>query len=396
MKTVAKSKDVATEATNLKPKYQRIRLFKRFEHFVLIPDSLSWRPNISPGAKLLYGKYSEYEGKESVSRQSVSELALDLGVSKRSIKYWTAELVKLGLIEVVLRRGQHCPSVIHFLDHPWLSEERTKTLKKHVRTTMWDKVPSGANNAQDKGKDCPTNDSEVQTLPRPKGKDCPLDEEVQKEVHEKQEALSKRSAHQFCERDQKISVQKGEEQQQLTHQFELPETQFTNLVGVSPGASAPVEPQEPQTDPTPCSDPKDRFEARMEGNRKLLAIWKAGGSDGIDPSLSELNDLRKALGGYEVTEQVIRWLVCPEWKERLASIKCKGMAVLNIQAILNWDWTHQLMIKASKQPIVENPYDPRSKAFQAEARSYLAEYGEVKFLNQYGKELHAEYCGVTE
>lgn len=99
---------------------ERIRLYKKFSRNLLVPEALARRREIGDGAKLLYAKLRQYEGKNGEARPKIATLAADLGKSRRRIEAYIAELVKLGLIEVELRRASHRPSRYVFLDHPWL------------------------------------------------------------------------------------------------------------------------------------------------------------------------------------------------------------------------------------------------------------------------------------
>lgn len=104
---------------------ERIRLYKKFNRNLLVPEALARRSEIGDGAKLLYAKLRQYEGKHGEARPKVATLAADLGKSRRRIEAYIAQLVKLGLIEVELRRASHRPSLYVFLDHPWLFDRDT-------------------------------------------------------------------------------------------------------------------------------------------------------------------------------------------------------------------------------------------------------------------------------
>lgn len=104
---------------------ERIRLYQKIKRNLLVPEALARRREISDGAKLLYAKLRQYEGRVGEARPKVATLAADLAKSRRRIEAYIAELVELGLIEVELRRASHRPSRYVFLDHPWLFERET-------------------------------------------------------------------------------------------------------------------------------------------------------------------------------------------------------------------------------------------------------------------------------
>jgi hypothetical protein len=109
----------------------RINPYKCF-HGSLVPNWLMPRKEISPGAKLCYGRLAQYAGKKAVAYPRQRVLAEELGVSDRQIRSYIRELAYpplhpdgmrdyAPLIEVV-QLGLKKANRYFFLDHPWIQE----------------------------------------------------------------------------------------------------------------------------------------------------------------------------------------------------------------------------------------------------------------------------------
>ena len=68
---------------------------------IWIPEAMLKYRDISPGAKLCYGRLCRYSGKNGEAYPSYKELASELGVKERMAKNYIKELKDVGLIEVV-------------------------------------------------------------------------------------------------------------------------------------------------------------------------------------------------------------------------------------------------------------------------------------------------------
>lgn len=86
---------------------------------ILVPDWLKARRDVSNGAKSLYAQLCRYAGKKDTACPQQETLAVDLGVTVRTICRGIRELVKVGLIHVE-RSGR--ASTYRFPSHPWMSD----------------------------------------------------------------------------------------------------------------------------------------------------------------------------------------------------------------------------------------------------------------------------------
>lgn len=101
-------------------KRKRINPYKLFVGS-FIPNWLIVRSEISPGAKLLYARLSQYAGKKGYAFPGQETIAKELGVSKRSITSYLTELIEHELIEKE-RRGLKKTNRYYFLQHSWMEE----------------------------------------------------------------------------------------------------------------------------------------------------------------------------------------------------------------------------------------------------------------------------------
>ena len=83
---------------------------------VFIPEALVRFRNISPGAKLCWGRLARYKGEFGKCYPSQDALASELGVSERNVRRYIEELRSSGLIRKV-RRGLQLNNEYEFLWH---------------------------------------------------------------------------------------------------------------------------------------------------------------------------------------------------------------------------------------------------------------------------------------
>lgn len=83
---------------------------------VFIPEALVRFRNISPGAKLCWGRLARYKGEIGKCYPSQEKLAGELGVSERNVRRYIEELRSNGLIRKV-RRGLQLNNEYEFLWH---------------------------------------------------------------------------------------------------------------------------------------------------------------------------------------------------------------------------------------------------------------------------------------
>lgn len=91
---------------------------KRFLGAV-IPNWLLCRREVSQGAKLCFARLAQHAGKADRCFPKLETLAVELGVSDRSVKDYIAELCGHGLI-VRQRMGQGRANTYLFVLHPWI------------------------------------------------------------------------------------------------------------------------------------------------------------------------------------------------------------------------------------------------------------------------------------
>lgn len=88
----------------------------RLFYGVFIPEALVRFPDVSPGAKLCYGRLTRYAGEKGTCYPSQDTLAGELGVSARNVRRYIEELRSVGLIRTV-RRGLQLNNEYEFLWH---------------------------------------------------------------------------------------------------------------------------------------------------------------------------------------------------------------------------------------------------------------------------------------
>ncbi len=96
---------------------KRFSPYRSFKRGAYTPNELMAYPDLSPSAKLLWGKLAQYAGKDGRAYPSIARLAADIGLKERQTQNVLAELKKKGFIESV--KGARSNSY-YFLLHPCL------------------------------------------------------------------------------------------------------------------------------------------------------------------------------------------------------------------------------------------------------------------------------------
>ena len=87
-----------------------------------IPNWLMARPEISGGAKLCYGRLSQYAGDKGVAFPRHEVLGKELGCQRRMAINYVKELVEHGLVESI-QTGHRQSNEYRFLAHPWMEAQ---------------------------------------------------------------------------------------------------------------------------------------------------------------------------------------------------------------------------------------------------------------------------------
>lgn len=104
------------------------KAIRPYDHFAgqkekqWLPEQLASRPEVSPVEKLVWSRLARYQGPTGEARPKLETLAEELGIAWSVAQRAVAGLAEKKLIKVHLRRGQHRPSLIEFLDHPWVRD----------------------------------------------------------------------------------------------------------------------------------------------------------------------------------------------------------------------------------------------------------------------------------
>lgn len=88
-----------------------------------IPLWLMERPEISPGAKIIYARIALHAGKTGVAWPRQELLAKETGISNRSVRTYITELVAHKLIRSV-RKGLCISNRYFFLRHEWMGLDK--------------------------------------------------------------------------------------------------------------------------------------------------------------------------------------------------------------------------------------------------------------------------------
>ena len=119
---------------------------------LFVPFVVSEHRDLTPGAKLCYGRLLTFAGANGYAWPSISTLAKAVGVSARHVQRYLKELREAEFIRIYDRSATHRSNVITFLRHPVLddtaepvwyrdSEERIRAPAPRVRTPI-EELPS--------------------------------------------------------------------------------------------------------------------------------------------------------------------------------------------------------------------------------------------------------------
>jgi len=86
-----------------------------------VPNWLMCRTEVSPGAKLLYGRLCQHAGKDGTCYPGQDTLAAELGVGERQVRHYLTELVGHSLL-AVKRLGLGRTNRYLFPLHPWMTD----------------------------------------------------------------------------------------------------------------------------------------------------------------------------------------------------------------------------------------------------------------------------------
>src|SRR5690242_5569722 len=101
------------------------RSYNLFDEYGVVPASLMDEPGISPGGKLTWCCVGRRLGKSGIACPSLKTLGRDLGVSRRQVSRWIAELERLGLLRSITRSagpGDHDSNEYRLLWQPFLNQ----------------------------------------------------------------------------------------------------------------------------------------------------------------------------------------------------------------------------------------------------------------------------------
>ncbi len=96
---------------------------------LFVPNVLARFPDLSPGAKMLYGRLSQFAGKDGLCFPSQDTLAYELGIGRRQVIRLLKELENLKFIQVHkpngLQKLKHSTNRYAFLWHDIFSTSRS-------------------------------------------------------------------------------------------------------------------------------------------------------------------------------------------------------------------------------------------------------------------------------
>ena len=100
--------------------------FNPYRRFLglFVPYAVAECRELTPGAKLCYGRLMTYAGANGVAWPSLRSLSEALGVSERMVQKYLKELREQGFIRCYDQRHKHQSSYYTFLRHPVLSPDR--------------------------------------------------------------------------------------------------------------------------------------------------------------------------------------------------------------------------------------------------------------------------------
>lgn len=99
-----------------------------------MPNWILERSELSPGAKLCYGRLLQYSGKDGKCFPLQDTLGEALGVSRRTVGRYIEELVCHKLL-VSGRRGTKASNLYQFLEHEWMRDKTEMSYQSPVDKT---------------------------------------------------------------------------------------------------------------------------------------------------------------------------------------------------------------------------------------------------------------------
>ena len=93
------------------------------------------RRELTPGAKLVYTRFTQYAGVKNYARVKQATLALEIGLSLRQVKRYIAELAHFHLIEIH-QVGLNKANLYYFLEHPWMIQTNQSSIQKQPHLTV--------------------------------------------------------------------------------------------------------------------------------------------------------------------------------------------------------------------------------------------------------------------
>lgn len=94
----------------------------RLTRYSRVPNSIMKLTDLSIGAKLTFGRLSQYAGKRHFCYPKQTTLAEDMGVSLQRAQRYLVELINYGLIRSEqssgVKRWRHAPNTYYFTWHP--------------------------------------------------------------------------------------------------------------------------------------------------------------------------------------------------------------------------------------------------------------------------------------
>ena len=94
------------------------------KEFAPVPNWLLCRKEVTSTGKLLYGRITQYVGKNGTAWPSIRVLAEELGVVERQIKRVIQELEGKKLIKVTRPKDGVSTSYYSILGHPWMKQHK--------------------------------------------------------------------------------------------------------------------------------------------------------------------------------------------------------------------------------------------------------------------------------
>lgn len=98
------------------------KLFKAQLEKIWVPEQIARRRELSWNEKAVWARLARYEGGKGEARPKLETLAEELGISWDTAQRAVMALERVGLIRVTRRNHSRRPSLVEFLDHPWLRE----------------------------------------------------------------------------------------------------------------------------------------------------------------------------------------------------------------------------------------------------------------------------------